>query len=339
MKASWILGSALVVAVVGGVAACSGSTTGTSLSTGSGGMGPTAQAACADVAKARCALDDACTNDLGTKVVWGDLATCEARGTASCVTALGAPDTSQTPATIEACAAATPMESCSDFLGNNPVSACVPKPGGLVDGKGCAYNAQCSSTFCRYEKGAACGVCVALPKAGDACEVNADCGRGLVCDKTSSTCVAPAAKDAACGEGVPCGAGLTCVGATMMAMGKCQASGAMAGAACDPKHQTGSGCDASLGLFCSPTSKQCEAMTLATAGQPCGVVNKTSFAICTGGALCVLASASGTCVAPAAEGAACDSAKGPPCENPARCVTTADGGTAGTCKLPDPTCM
>jgi len=68
-------------------------------------------------------------------------------------------------------------------------------------------------------------------------------------------------------------------------------------------------------------------------GAACGLVGTTN-SFCTGGAICVVATGmtSGTCVAPVAEGAACDTVVGPFCEVPAKCVTNGSG-TAGTCGL------
>ena len=75
----------------------------------------------------------------------------------------------------------------------------------------------------------------------------------------------------------------------------------------------------------------------------------TSGLICQAGGLCAeplndagTAANMGTCIAPAADGAACDNdpTKGPPCLAPAKCVPTSTSGTAGTCTVPDATkCM
>jgi hypothetical protein len=44
-----------------------------------------------------------------------------------------------------------------------------------------------------------------------------------------------------------------------------------------------------------------------------------------------------TCLAPAADGAACDTVNGPGCLTPAKCVT-AGSATTGTCQLPAVSC-
>jgi hypothetical protein len=53
-------------------------------------------------------------------------------------------------------------------------------------------------------------------------------------------------------------------------------------------------------------------------------------------------STTGTCAAPAVDGAACDNdpSMGPPCLAPAKCVPATSTATAGICTVPDAaTCM
>jgi hypothetical protein len=191
--------------------------------------------------------------------------------------------------------------------------------------------------------------------AGATCLVDADCGRGLDCaiptGATMGTCVAYGAANAACLTGsLPCAAGLACVGddETTGVKGTCEPQGAVLDAACDADRKAAANCYGDLGLVCIPAKKgsgvgTCQSITLAAAGSPCGDIGSdpiTGYAECAAGGLCKKASAtatSGTCVAPAADGAPCDSnpLNGPPCLPPAKCVATADGGTAGTCVVPD----
>lgn len=123
----------------------------------------------------------------------------------------------------------------------------------------------------------------------------------------------------------------------MLNDGQCKPAGATVGATCDAKQKTAPGCDREKGLYCT-AGGVCAAIAHAAATQPCGLVNGAEVD-CAGGGRCVIpASATeGTCVAPAADGAACDSASGPPCLAPAKCVVTG-GGTAGTCRVPNGTC-
>jgi hypothetical protein len=88
------------------------------------------------------------------------------------------------------------------------------------------------------------------------------------------------------------------------------------------------------------------------AGQTCGDVNGGT-AKCSTSGTCVIPSSDagpddagadagaapsiGTCLAAATTGAACDTALGPPCIPAAKCVTSSDASTAGTCQVPNPT--
>jgi hypothetical protein len=343
--------AALASACGGSTAAGPGTTTGATTSgtttAGGGGAGggssvaPTADRACSDAQAARCARLDACTAEHGVAVRYGDPATCEARGKANCLTALAASGTGNTPAAVEACAAATPSESCDDLLMNNPPAACATKAGQAASGTPCAFAAQCQSTYCAVPKGAVCGTCAPVPKAGDSCVATGECGHDLVCPKATEVCVAYGAEKAACDAGTPCAPGLSCVGADAQKLikGVCAADGAKAGAPCDAKHLTAAGCDPNLGLWCDPATNQCAAISFVAHDAPCGALKAGGYAECTGGATCVIPQGQkeGVCQAPAADGAACDTSAGPGCLQPAKCVVTGNG-TAGTCKVPDGAC-
>jgi hypothetical protein len=88
-------------------------------------------------------------------------------------------------------------------------------------------------------------------------------------------------------------------------------------------------CDNTQGLYCDPATRLCKLVTFASPGGSCGVVNG-AFVACSGGGRCKTAGASlmGTCLAPAADGAACDTTAGPDCLPPAQCV-------GSVCKLPN----
>lgn len=318
--------------------ACGGSS-----APGSGASGADAAApdsvridqACAASAKARCQRRDACTNNLSNVVQFGDEATCEAREKLGCIASLGAPGTGATPATVDGCTSAIPSESCTDLLDNNPPPACLPAIGKGAAGASCLFDAECQSTYCAVQKGSACGTCAALPKAGDSCSATGGCGRNLACPSSTEVCVTRAGLSGPCNAGNPCAHGLMCVGATKTAMGTCQNAAQTVGASCDPKQKTLPGCDKDLGLFCDPTTMKCSNAAPAKAGEPCGELS-SGVAYCTGGATCQLAAGTkaGTCLAAAADGAACDPNNGPFCQTPAHCVV-AEGGTQGTCRLPD----
>jgi hypothetical protein len=118
------------------------------------------------------------------------------------------------------------------------------------------------------------------------------------------------------------------------------AQGSMPGATCDITLKTASACNRTFGLWCNTTSKTCTSITFVASGA-CGEGTDGNLTDCSGGGECFGATfgmmpVMGSCTAPAADGAACDTANGPPCKAPARCVTAA-GATAGTCTLADAT--
>jgi hypothetical protein len=301
---------------------------------------PSHDAACTQLSAARCQRLAACsTADLGKR--FADLASCEARQQLACLAGLDAPDTGATPATADACAATIPTESCPQFLGNDPTDACLPQTGARAQGAACEFSGQCSTMFCAVSSTAACGTCQAKPVAGTSC-ASAGCGPGLVCVASTQLCQVPVAAAGACSADLPCTQGTTCVGADAGTgvMGSCMAELTTAGATCDPKRATGPDCSSDAGFTCDTTTKQCVAQPVVAAGMTCGPVAGVATR-CAAGAMCVKPSGSttGTCVAPAADGAACDSVAGPGCLYPAKCVAASTGGTAGTCELPgDPSC-
>jgi hypothetical protein len=275
------------------------------------------------------------------------VATCIARGVIGCKAALAVANTAATPAFFSSCALALPMSSCADFENETNIpQACLNLAGPRANGSACSNSAQCTSSWCQVSRGAACGTCADRPAAGAACTVDAECGaRGLFCSK-ADTCEPLAAASAPCDDARVCGAGLSCVGQTKTQAGTCQPAVATLGGTCDPRKATGAGCDNRLGLFCG-VDGTCAADALVSAPEACGTLidkdggvvdggaREVSVARCLAGASCSPTNASrGTCVAPAADGAACDGANGPPCLSPARCVTASDASTAGTCQLP-----
>jgi hypothetical protein len=298
----------------------------------------TATQACQDVAHARCARLAACSST-NLQVRFGDEASCEAREKVNCASSLAAPGNGSSPTHIEACAQTLPTWDCTSYLnGRNVPTACQQQTGALTDGATCAFSGQCQSGFCAVAPGAACGSCAAQPALGASCAMLTTCGPGVDCTVDTQECVVVAAMGEACGKGAPCGTGLSCVGATTTASGTCQTSGEQAGLACDSSQVTGPSCDRNSGFVCNSKAKQCAPVVLASGGQPCGDVSMQNSP-CAGNGLCVGASGAtpGTCVAAAADGAACDLEKGPPCQQLARCIATSDGGTSGTCRVADAT--
>ncbi len=317
----------LLVALLAG---CGGSSIADPASSDGGADAATADHACDDLARARCAKLQSCSaQELATRD--GDLATCTTREKASCLSGLAAPGTASTASTASACAAALTAASCGEFLANTPIPACAAKAGSLASGAPCGFASQCQTTFCAVPKGSVCGTCASVPKVGDSC-ATIGCGPGLHCGKTSQTCLAFVARDGACDGDKVCDVGLGCVTAKGATAGTCQPLVAAEGAACEAREQTLPTCDRAAGLWCPSTGK-CACVTgYAKGGEPCGLVDATSFFSCSSGACVVVTGGAGkgTCAAASAEGGPCDTeGNGPSCIVGTRCKAT--GGTTGTC--------
>lgn len=288
--------------------------------------------ACGDLAAAFCDKANSCAS-VFVSLEYGDVATCTTRFKASCLVGLSAPSTASTPTDTAACAAAAKSASCAALLDNATPTACLPKAGGLDDGKPCHESSQCKSTFCAVPPDATCGICAAKPAAGGSCKTNG-CPAGLKCS-SNDTCNAPAAVGGTCSDSIPCASGGNCFG------GKCVADVATEGAACNSMN--GPVCDGAKGLFC--ITNKCVKPKVNAAGAECGYDVDTATRTVTGLTLCgksgwckgldVMAMPpvfKGKCEPAAADGAPCiaDSAfdKGPGCIAPAECV-------ASKCQLAD----
>jgi hypothetical protein len=286
----------------------------------------TAQLACADEANARCALQASCSTD-GIQRIYGDLATCVVRVTASCEAALAAPGTGATPALAEACAQALPAVPCLNFETEALPTACLPPAGALAAGSPCAFSGQCQSSFCNASGTSACGVCAAKTVAGDSCATTG-CSVGLFCDPSTTQCQPLGIAGTSCDAGHLCAPALYCD----LTSNKCAASAA-ASATCDPARTTAPWCDTTQELYCDSGTSMC---TAANPGTTCSTFANGAEALatepvhCSAGAACIPTGTNpgpGTCVLPAADGAACDPAAGPPCLEPAKC-------DQGTCVVP-----
>jgi hypothetical protein len=285
------------------------------------GSSVTPDKACTDAAAQLCTQLQNCAAPLVT-TQYGDVATCQARAKLTCLPALMAPMTSANPDKLDQCATATSMLTCNELFTRDTPDICKPLPGKLADGSACGDDGQCTSTYCKKPANEVCGVCGARAAAGGACTLDADCDYKLTC--AMSVCVAPGAVGASCDGGHPCAPPNVCKAALCTAP-------VGAGMACDPVVKD---CDAAKGLYCDPTTRVCALATFAAAGAPCGYVNG-AFVGCAAAGHCKLATASlmGTCLAAAADGAACDITNGPECTAPAQCI-------GSVCKLPNPAaCM
>jgi len=325
---SWIQiagrSATIALAVVGVVAGCS--------SSDSGSPSVTADEACTQLVAALCDKIQSCAPAYMT-LGYGDIAACKTRAMIDCKSDLSAPSTAATPSDTVACANVAKTASCAALFDNDTPAACLPKPGGLEDGKPCAADAQCKSGFCGLDTDKElCGLCAAKPTEGAACN-RGKCPAGLQCSR-KSTCAKVVAEGGACDDSKPCASGTSCY------MAKC-VKNAAAGATCDDALVKGPACDGFQGLAC--LGNKCQKITLVAAGQPCGLefdgTAVKSFTLCEKNGWCKgLDTAAkppvlkGTCEAAAKDGDPCVAdatfLKGPGCLEPAECV-------AGKCTLPD----
>ncbi len=299
------LGAALSISVL----ACSSS---------SGGSPVSDDQASVDVSKAFCQKYSSCAAAL-VQSQYGDEASCEARFKLSILPSLAATGTGATAAQYESCAGDLASATCEDILDRNLPKTCQTVAGTLADGSACGVDAQCKNKLCRIPDGQTCGVCSSVAAAGGACTADGQCDVGLKC--SGGSCVAFGAAGASCDGTHPCKVTLYCNDS-----GTCATPG-KAGATCTKVGVVG--CDLLAGLWCS-TSKVCTQLDSAAAGKQCGLID-SNFAFCTGGSTCRTATGqpSGTCEAPAADGATCDAINGPSCLAPATCAN-------GLCKIDDP---
>jgi hypothetical protein len=250
-----------------------------------------------------------------------DIATCRSLIAQNCVNEINAPSSNAVPAVFEACSMLLPGPTwaCNDFLYqlNRPL-ACTQAAGILPNGAPCGFNNQCSTGYCQIVSGDMCGVCASPPSVGASCAQLTSCGgSGVTCDQDACAVFA--------GQGQPCTTecviGQACVGGT------CQPQAESLGAACS---FSGPGCDFYSGLTCDNNTMKCIAAVFAGPNQTCAGVTGVEVH-CSGGALCT----DDSCTPVSPVGQPCDLVQGPVCIRPSVCITMADGGTAGTCMIPD----
>lgn len=313
-----------------------------------GDAGRSFDEACAEDATSQCQKLDACLNDAGVSARYHDLFTCLSRQKSACLVTSTAPRTGRTPDSVLACASARTTEACTDFFDNDPPTACLPPAGTTPEGSACAFSAQCSTAFCSVLRGAACGVCATAPAMGADCTATGQCGVGQLCvsqnDVAPGTfrCVTPGRDGSGCGKDSPCATGYGCVAPRVdggVRPGTCALLGSSVGAACDPLSRTLPACDLERGLFCDTASRTCTEASYAGPGSPCGTLDGgTERTICSQASTCEgVSHGVGTCMQRALDGTTCDTALGPSCLAPARCLSP-DGGTRGLCQLPTANC-
>ncbi|MBV9947108.1 MAG: hypothetical protein JOZ69_09695 [Myxococcales bacterium] len=159
-----------------------------------------------------------------------------------------------------------------------------------------------------------CGLCATVGATGDTCESDRDCEHGLVC---YFTCLEPVREGEACdGMRRQCPQTLVCLDY------RCVPQPGV-GATCNPAADP---CDHDHGLYCERETRRCAPYVVARPGAACGVETLCRRGTC---ATEDDPSQPGRCVANADDGMPCDSAAGPACTPPARCVR-------GRCAMPDP---
>jgi hypothetical protein len=279
-----------------------------------GGAGPTAAQACAELASAECEKVNEC-NPWYLQKYFGDIDTCKMRYTSTaCSAYLGLTSSSATPATFQACATATKGATCQQWLdGDAVLNSCLTEPGMLASGATCGTASQCQTANCNFPAGATCGTCGPQSGAGAQCSSDSLWSGNFLC--VNGLCGTPGEAGAACSSTALCANSLAC------ANGRC-AIPAKAGEACSSALP----CDGHLGLFCR--NSVCQNIQYVSKGQPC---NPSQGRECAQSGFCkgATSTADGTCLAFAADGAACDASAGPICMPYARC-------TGGFCKVSDP---
>lgn len=276
--------------------------------------GITVDEACAAFAKAVCAKANACA-PFAITLEYGDLAGCEARAGINCPAGVNAPSSTRTADDVKECADAFAGITCDDLFGRNVPVACRDQTGSLADGAACGADQQCQSGHCNNSADV-CGVCAKPIAVGGACTNDQECDWGLVC--AVSKCTAPVGVGETCSPSAPCKPTLMCANGTCI-------TPKGAGETCDLAIQD---CDYLKGLGCTFANK-CEPLKVAATGEPCGAVGMDNVVCAARGTCQTSGNPSGTCIAAAADGAACDAMMGPQCLSDARC-------SKNVCVLADP---
>ena len=155
-------GSLLLVAASLGACGSSGTS-------GSGGTTGGIPSVCPAYATAICNLYASCSNGWYVSAEYGDQAACVASYELSCAERLAAPGTALTTADILSCSQGLPTESCGALYGNNPEEVCAAPAGKTPLNGPCEVAAQCASAYCAIPSNAFCGTCQPTPTTGASC--------------------------------------------------------------------------------------------------------------------------------------------------------------------------
>ena len=315
-----VTSSVLAAVVVSGIVLACGS------SGGGASDGPVTEQTLEAVASSFCDRIASCYGDFFVKAFIGDTATCKSRLALEIKASVRGPGVQIKDAEAAACKSAVDAAACNTLLADG-VKECDFR-GTLADGAACANDSQCTSGGCYVDAKTSCGKCGARAAEGADC-TSSKCARGLSCS-VAKKCAKFVAEGGTCDANTPCEVSLACIA------GKC-GKGLAAGAPCkNAMNETP--CSSSAGLYCKPPSAAvadgtCTTFTVATTNQLCGITLQPAvdFAFCEG-SQCVgaMGTTKGKCQAFLADGVACDAAKPPDCQFPAKCRN-------GKCAVLDPT--
>lgn len=231
-----------------------------------------------------------------------------------CLNNLALPGSGETPAALDACAAAVGATGCG--VAALDIPECTFQ-GTLSDGAPCNESSQCQGGYCRVPTtvgtndggapGPSCGTCVAGVAVGEPCATGDTCTYGAVCatSGTGYACTRVAYGDvgagcdglaAECKTGLycdmqamqcasPAGAGAACTETPGCSPPlSCTGGTAGAGLTCQEPAPAGAPCqteqDCAPGLGCSTATMQCAAITWVPQGQPCGDLEVCLIGVC-----------------------------------------------------------
>ncbi|MFO0749111.1 MAG: hypothetical protein U1F43_26130 [Myxococcota bacterium] len=179
--------------------------------------------------------------------------------------------------------------------------------GTLDDGAACVHPYQCRSGACSRRFDEACGVCATPLAAGATCANDAQCGSAAAC--IADTCTRFGERGADCDDAHPCFPHDACIAGTCAVATARDAACASLVGECDLQ---------GAALVCDLGSLTCQPVEWVPAGADCGVRDGHNL-VCESSE-CLPSPLFGTCVAHAADGAACDPDAGPPCAFHAACI-------------------
>jgi hypothetical protein len=243
------------------------------------------------------------SNCSGTTPPADEVARVRGRFELACTAALALPGIGITAGGLNACANALNSAGC----GADQLPACRFDKGTLATGASCVIDSQCVSGDCTAGSGSpdggtlACGVCgagfncgnmtcpsnttcvfqnntqtcvpVTYGDTGAPCDnIQTQCKQGLICNRASNTCSAPAGAGAPCSIDQDCIPSLVCPAAPG-AQSTCQNPGPV-GTHCNYDS------DCAKGLGCDESARVCASISFAAAGQPCGATVRCLVGSC-----------------------------------------------------------